>query len=198
MAGQTQNEMIPYRTLFGVFARIGLLSFGGPAAQIALLHRTLVKERRWISEAEFLSALSFCMLLPGPEAMQLATWTGWRLKGMGGGLVAGLLFVLPGAVVVLALAALYAAFGQVSAVAALFTGVQAAVVAVVVQALIRLSRRALTLWSHGIAAALAFVALAVFALPFPAVIIAAGLYGYLTTEGAAPTPSGPRHDQAKR
>ena len=192
MLGQTQNDTIPYRTLLGVFARIGLLSFGGPAAQIALLHRTLVEERRWISEAEFLSALSFCMLLPGPEAMQLATWTGWRLKGTGGGLVAGLLFVLPGAVVVLALAALYAAFGQVSVVAALFTGVQAAVVAVVVQALIRLARRALTLWLHGIAAALAFVALAVFALPFPAVIIAAGLFGYLTTEGKAPPSSGRR------
>ena len=102
MLGQTQNVTIPFRTLFSVFLRIGLLSFGGPAAQIALMHRSLVEERRWISEAEFLSALSFCMLFPGPEAMQLATWTGWRLKDTGGGLVAGLLFVLPGAVVVLA------------------------------------------------------------------------------------------------
>ena len=184
--------MIPYRILFGVFGRIGLLSFGGPAAQIALMHRTLVEERRWISEAEFLSALSFCMLLPGPEAMQLATWTGWRLKGTGGGLLAGLLFVLPGALVVLALAALYAAFGQVPMVAALFTGVQAAVVAVVIEALIRVSRRALKQPAHGVAAVLAFVALAVFALPFPAVIIGAGLYGYLTTQGSAPRFSGPR------
>ena len=192
MSGQTHTEIIPYRTLFGVFARIGLLSFGGPAAQIALLHRTLVDERRWISEDEFLAALSFCMLLPGPEAMQLATWTGWRLRGTGGGLIAGLLFVLPGAAVVLALAALYAAFGQVPVVAALFTGVQAAVVAVVIEALLRVSRRALKIRSHKMAAVLAFVALALFGLPFPAVIIAAGLYGYLTTKAASPTPSGPR------
>ena len=192
MSGQTHTEIIPYHTLFGVFARIGLLSFGGPAAQIALLHRTLVDERRWISEAEFLSALSCCMLLPGPEAMQLATWTGWRLRGTGGGLIAGLLFVLPGAAVVLALAALYAAFGQMPVVAALFTGVQAAVVAVVIEALLRVSRRALKIRAHRIAAVLAFVALALFGLPFPAVIIAAGVYGYLTTQGTAPAPSGPR------
>ena len=191
MSGQTHTEIIPYRTLFGVFARIGLLSFGGPAAQIALLHRTLVDERRWISEGEFLAALSFCMLLPGPEAMQLATWTGWRLRGTGGGLIAGLLFVLPGAAVVLALATLYAAFGQVPVVAALFTGVQAAVVAVVIEALLRVSRRALKIRAHKMAAVLAFVALALFGLPFPAVIIVAGLYGYLTTKAAAPTPSGP-------
>src|SRR3990167_4895678 len=94
------------------FARIGLLSFGGPAAQIALMHRRLVEERRWISEAEYLSALSFCMLLPGPEAMQLATWIGWRTHGTRGGLVAGLLFVLPGAFVVLALSIIYAAIGS--------------------------------------------------------------------------------------
>ncbi len=184
--------MIPYRTLFRVFLRIGLLSFGGPAAQISLMHRTLVDERRWISEAEFLSALSFCMLLPGPEAMQLATWVGWRLKGTIGGLIAGLFFVLPGAVVVLALAALYASFGQVPLVAALFSGVQAAVVAVVIQAVIRLSRRALKGWAHRGAAVLAFVALAGFDLPFPAVIGAAGLYGYLTTQGSTPPFTGTR------
>ena len=184
--------MISYRTLFRVFLRIGLLSYGGPAAQISLMHRTLVDERRWISETEFLSALSFCMLLPGPEAMQLATWTGWRLKGTIGGLIAGLLFVLPGALVVLALAALYAGLEQVPLVAALFSGVQAAVVAVVLQAVIRLSRRALKSWAHRSAAVLAFVALAGFDLPFPAVIGAAGLYGYLTTQGIPATHSGPR------
>ena len=184
--------MIPYRTLTGVFLHIGILSFGGPAAQISLMHRTLVDERRWISDAEFLSALSFCMLLPGPEAMQLATWTGWRLKGPWGGLIAGLLFVLPGALVVLFLAALYAEFGQVPVVAGLFSGVQAAVVAVVVQAVIRLARRALKGRAHRAAAFLAFAALAGFGLPFPAVIVVAGLYGYLTTQGAAPPFTGPR------
>jgi len=184
--------MITYRMLFNVFLRIGLLSFGGPAAQISLMHRTLVDERRWIFEAEFLSALSFCMLLPGPEAMQLATWMGWRLKGTIGGLMAGLLFVLPGAVVVLALAALYAGLGQVPLVAALFSGVQAAVVAVVIQAVVRLSRRALKTWAHRGAAVLAFAALAGFGVPFPTVIAVAGLYGYVTTQGTAPVFSGPR------
>ena len=112
------------------FARIGCLSFGGPAAQIALMHRDIVDDRKWISEAEYLSALSFCMLLPGPEAMQLATWIGWRSHGTVGGLIAGLLFVIPGALIVLALSMIYMEFGQVPLIAALFTGVQAAVVAV--------------------------------------------------------------------
>lgn len=121
------------------FARIGCLSFGGPAAQIALMHRIILDEKRWVSEADYLRALSFCMLLPGPEAMQLATWIGWKLHGVKGGLIAGGLFVLPGALVVLTLSLIYAAFGQVPLVAALFTGVQAAVIAIVVEALIRVS-----------------------------------------------------------
>ena len=170
-------------TLFKAFGRVGLLSFGGPAAQIALMHRELVEERQWVSEEDYLSALSFCMLLPGPEAMQLATWIGWRLRGVPGGLLAGLLFVLPGALIVLILAAIYAAFGQVPLVAALFTGVQAAVVAVVIEALLRVSKRALKTRAHWVAAGLAFLALFLFGLPFPAVILAAGLYGYLTTQG---------------
>jgi chromate transporter len=168
------------------FARIGCLSFGGPAAQIALMHRRLVDERRWLTEADYLSALSFCMLLPGPEAMQLATWIGWRKAGVAGGLIAGLLFVLPGAAVVLALAMVYAGFGQVPLVAALFTGVQAAVIAVVIEALLRVSKRALKTRAHWAIAMLAFVALAAFALPFPVVIFAAGLWGLLTTSGDAP------------
>ena len=170
-------------TLFKAFGRVGLLSFGGPAAQIALMHRELVEERNWVSEQEYLSALSFCMLLPGPEAMQLATWIGWRLRGVPGGLLAGLLFVLPGAAVVLVLSAIYAAFGQLPLVAALFTGVQAAVVAVVIEALLRVSKRALKSRAHWVTAGLAFAALFLFGLPFPAVIIAAGVYGYVTTQG---------------
>lgn len=165
------------------FARIGVLSFGGPAAQIALMHRRLVDELRWVTEAEYLSALSFCMLLPGPEAMQLATWIGWRKHGVAGGLIAGLLFVLPGALVVLALAMIYAGFGQLPLVAALFTGVQAAVIAVVMQALLRVSKHALKSRAHWAIAALAFVALAAFALPFPLVILAAGVWGLLATRG---------------
>ena len=163
------------------FARIGVLSFGGPAAQIALMHRELVDERKWLTESEYLSALSFCMLLPGPEAMQLATYSGWKLHGIRGGLIAGGLFVLPGAVVVLALTMIYAAFGQVPLIAAIFTGVQAAVVAIVIEALLRVARRALKRRVHLMIAALAFVALFFFAVPFPVLILGAGIWGFLST-----------------
>ncbi len=180
-----------------VFARIGLLSFGGPAAQIALMHRTLIDEKNWVSEPDFLRALSFCMLLPGPEAMQLATWIGWRLQGVRGGLIAGGLFVLPGALVVLALSMAYAAYGTVPLVAALFAGVQAAVVAIVIEALLRVSRRALKSRGAMAVAALAFTSLFFFNIPFPLVILAAAIYGYFTTivppDAAGPpaaTPSG--------
>ena len=168
-----------------VWARIGLLSFGGLAAQIALLHRDVVETRGWLTERRFLDALSFCMLLPGPEAMQLATYAGWRLHGVRGGLIAGGLFVLPGAVLIATLAALYTAFGDVPVVAALFLGVKAAVLVIVIEALLRLSRRALTSSAtRGIAMA-AFVALFVFAVPYPVVVLAAAL------AGLALLPAGP-------
>ncbi len=157
------------------------MSFGGPAAQIALMHRELVEQKGWVSEKDYLSALSFCMLLPGPEAMQLATWIGWRQRGTLGGLIAGGLFVLPGALVILALAAVYASFGDLPLVAALFAGVQAAVIAVVIEAMLRLSRRALKGPGHVWIAAVAFVALFAFTLPFPVLILAAGLWGFVTT-----------------
>ena len=164
-----------------VFLRIGLLSFGGPAAQIALMHREIVDDRKWVTEQEYLSALSFCMLLPGPEAMQLATWIGWRKHGTLGGLIAGGLFVLPGAIVVLALSMTYAAWGQVPVVAALFTGVQAAVLAVVIEALLRVSKRALKSQTNWIIAIAAFCALYLFAVPFPVIILAAGIWGFVKT-----------------
>ncbi len=173
------------------FARIGVMSFGGPAAQIAMMHREVVDERQWISEKDYLSALSFCMLLPGPEAMQLATWIGWRSHGTLGGLIAGGLFVLPGALVVLALSALYAGLGDVPLVAALFTGVQAAVVAVVIEALIRVSKRALKTPIHRVIAIAAFVALFAFTLPFPLVILAAGIFGAMGAAGAITGPPAP-------
>ena len=172
--------------LIRAFARIGLLSFGGPAAQIALMHSELVEKRGWVTEKDYLSALSFCMLLPGPEAMQLATWVGWRLHGTVGGLIAGLLFVLPGAVVVLALSIVYAAFGQIPLVAALFSGVQAAVLAIVVEALLRVAKRALKTRAHWVVAALGFAALFAFAVPFPVVILAAGLWGFFTAPAFTP------------
>ncbi len=169
------------------FARVGVLSFGGPAAQIALMQRELVDRHKWLTDAEYLSALSFCMLLPGPEAMQLATYSGWRLHGVLGGLVAGLLFVLPGALVVLALAAIYAVYGDVPLMQALFRGVQAAVVVIVIEALLRVARRALkgrVQWAIAIAA---FVGLFFLNLPFPVIILAAGMVGFARAKGTADT-----------
>src|SRR6056297_4359523 len=124
----------PLSDIIRSFLRIGLLSFGGPAAQISMMHAELVERRGWLEERQFLGALSFCMLLPGPEAMQLATYAGWRLRGVPGGLIAGLLFVLPGAAVIVALAMGYAVYGQLPLVEALFVGIKATVVAIVLQA----------------------------------------------------------------
>ena len=163
-----------------IWWRIGLLSFGGPAGQIALIHREVVEQRNWIEEREFLHALNFCMLLPGPEAMQLATYIGWRLHGLRGGLVAGLLFVLPGAAVMLALSALYSVFGKVAFVENLFWGVKAAVLVIVLQALLRISKKALKGRVDWAIAGLAFVALFFFAVPFPVVVICAGLIGFFS------------------
>nr|WP_306269160.1 chromate efflux transporter [Pararhizobium sp. IMCC3301] len=169
------------RQAFMVFLKIGLLSFGGPAAQIALMHRFLVDDYRWLSERQFLNALSFCMLLPGPEAMQLATYAGWRLHGLKGGLMAGLLFVLPGAAVILVLAALYAQFGNVPLVNSLFLGIKAAVLIVVIEALLRVSKRALKGRSHWLIAGLSFIGIFFLALPYPLIVFAAALFGFLTS-----------------
>jgi chromate transporter len=188
-----------FSDFFRAFARIGLLSFGGPAAQIALMHRELVDDRKWLSEAEFLRALSFCMMLPGPEAMQLATYAGWKLRGVVGGIIAGLLFVLPGAAVIAALALLYLSFGDQPLVRAAFVGVKAAVIAIVLEALLRISKRALKGRLHYALAAAAFVALAVFHLPFPLVILVAGLIGALTAPHAeAPSRPAPAPARALR
>ena len=170
------------REATSLWARLGLLSFGGPAAQIALMHRMLVEERGWLDERRFLRALSFCMLLPGPEAMQLATYAGWRLHGVVGGLVAGLLFVLPGAAIVLTLAILYATLGETALVETLFFGVRAAVLVIVVQALSRVASRALITTAHRLVAAFAFVALFLLGLPYPFVILAAALAGWFARE----------------
>ena len=181
-----------WRALLQAFGRIGVVSFGGPAAQISVMHGELVERRGWLDEKAFLGALSFCMLLPGPEAMQLATYAGWRLKGVAGGLLAGLLFVLPGAVVVAALALAYVEWGTVPQVQAAFLGIKALVVALVLQALVRLSRRALPdlprrLWALG-----AFVAIFALALPFPVLVLAAGGWGLWRGGVATDTlPPGP-------
>lgn len=161
-----------------VWWRIGILSFGGPAAQIALMHREIVEENKWLSEQDFLRALSFCMLLPGPEAMQLATYAGWRLHGTLGGLAAGLLFVLPGAFVVLALSALYLLYGSTSLLAILFLGIKAAVLVIVFEALLKVAHKSLHKQLHWIIAGFSFVALFFLGLPFPLIILTAAIFGY--------------------
>ncbi|MEM7075731.1 MAG: chromate efflux transporter [Pseudomonadota bacterium] len=182
---------VSYSDLFRVFGRVGLLSFGGPAAQISLMQTELVDKRGWLSDTQFLQALSFCMLLPGPEAMQLATYAGWRMRGTMGGLLAGLLFVLPGAAVILALAFGYAYYGQVPLVQTLFAGVKAAVVVIVFQALFKLARRALTDGRARAFALAAFLAIFFLGVPFPLIIAAAALAGLLLARPAATPPPAP-------
>jgi len=162
-----------------VWARIGLLSFGGPAGQIALMHKELVEERRWIGEERFLHALNYCMLLPGPEAQQLAVYIGWLMHRTIGGLIAGLLFILPGAAVMLGLSILYVLYRDVPVVDGLFFGVKAAVLAVVIEAGLRISRRALKNRAMVAIAVAAFVAIFLFRAPFPAIILVAGLIGWV-------------------
>ncbi|MFH1805171.1 MAG: chromate efflux transporter [Pseudomonadota bacterium] len=167
-----------YREAFMVWARIALLSFGGPAGQIALMHRILVEEKRWLGEARFLHALNFCMLLPGPEAQQLAVYVGWLMHRTWGGLMAGILFIVPGAVVILILSWIYALYGEVGVIAGLFFGLKAAVLAIVLQALVRIGKKALKNAALIVLAAGSFVAIFFFAVPFPLIIIAAGLTGF--------------------
>jgi len=158
---------------------VALQSFGGPAGQIAVMQRLLVDERRWIGRGRFLHALNFCTLLPGPEAQQLAVYIGWLLNGVRGGLIAGWLFVLPGAIAIGALSAVYVAYGDTTVVTALFAGVAPAVLAIVTQAVIRVGRRALARRGLVLLAVGAFLALAVFAVPFPLVVLVAGVVGWL-------------------
>lgn len=163
-----------------VFGRIGCLSFGGPVAQIALMQKELVEDRPLLSQPDFLKALSFCMMLPGPEAMQLAIYAGWKLRGIRGGLIAGGLFVLPGALLIAMLAFAYASFGALPMVQAAFLGIKAAVIIIVVHAILRLLGKALGRTDHRIIALMSFLALFAFNLPFPIVIAAAAMYGALT------------------
>lgn len=174
-----------------VFSRIGLLSFGGPAAQISLMHQELVERRPWLDEQTYLRALSLCMLLPGPEAMQLATYAGWRLKGIAGGLIAGSLFVLPGALIISVLVGLYAAYGDLPLVQAAFLGIKATVIVIVIQALRNLSSKALSDTSYRVVAALGFLAIFVFNLPFPLIILAAAIWGYATAANLSVQPASP-------
>ena len=175
----TETARPSLREAFGVWLKIGLLSFGGPAGQIAMMHRVLVEERRWIGERRFLHALNYCMLLPGPEAQQLATYVGWLMHRTAGGLMAGLLFIAPGALVMLGLSLTYALFGQTPLAAGLFFGVKAAVLAVVTEAILRIGRRALTSRAMVRIAVAAFLAIWALQVPFPLVVLGAGVAGWL-------------------
>ena len=174
-----ESQGIAFGEAVLVWLRIGLLSFGGPAGQISLMHRMLVEERRWVGEERFLHALNYCMLLPGPEAMQLATYVGWLLHGVRGGLVAGILFVLPGFFAMLGLSILYASYQDLGLVQGLFFGLKAAVLAIVVEAVVRIGKRALRNRAQVGIAALAFIAIFFLELPFPLIVLAAGLAGLL-------------------
>jgi chromate transporter len=179
VVGTSERTSVPFGEAIRLWARIGLLGFGGPAGQIALMHRLLVDEKRWIGEQRFLHALNYCMLLPGPEAQQLAIYIGWLLHRTVGGIVAGTLFVLPGFLVMLALSAVYAGFQHVSLVQALFFGIKPAVLAIVLHAVVRIGKRALV--NHfmvGLAAA-AFIGIFLLRIPFPLIVLGAGILGYL-------------------
>src|SRR4030095_588634 len=167
------------REALRVWGRVAASSFGGPTAQIAVIHRVVVDEKKWIDESTFVRALGFCMLLPGPEAQQLATYVGWRLHGLRGGLAAGLLFVLPGFVTMLALSILYATAAALAVVAALFYGLKPAVLPVVLEAVIRLKRRAAGGILGSAIAALAFIAIFAFGVPFPLIVAGGALVGFL-------------------
>jgi chromate transporter len=176
---QREGHLVPVGDALRYWARLGFINFGGPAGQIAIMHDELVDKKRWISNNRFLHALNYCMLLPGPEAQQLATYGGWMLHGWRGGLVAGGLFVFPGFLAILALSFLYAGFRDVAIVAAMFFGLKPAVLAIVLEAMVRIGHRALKNGFMLAIALSAFVAIFVFGISFPLIILAAALSGYV-------------------
>ena len=189
---------ITFGEAFRVWLRVALLSFGGPAGQIAVMHRILVEEKNWISESRFLHALNYCMLLPGPEAQQLATYIGWLLHRTAGGIMAGGLFILPGVISIMGLSYVYAAYGNVGFVEAVFFGLKAAVLAIVIQAVVRVGKRALRNPIMINLAAVAFIAIFFFSVPFPIIIIAAGVIGYLGAKLGRPEFAAIEHGGGKK
>jgi chromate transporter len=195
--GANASHGISFGEAFRVWSRIALLSFGGPAGQIAVMHRILVEEKNWISESRFLHALNYCMLLPGPEAQQLATYIGWLLHRTAGGIMAGGLFILPGIICIMGLSYVYAAFGNVGVIEALFFGLKAAVLAIVIQAVVRVGKRALRNRIMIGLATIAFIAIFFFNVPFPVIIIAAGVIGYLGAKSGRPEFAAVAHGVGK-
>src|ERR1700716_3461519 len=177
---------ISFGEAFRVWLKIALLSFGGPAGQIAVMHRILVEEKNWISESRFLHALNYSMLLRGPEAQHLATYIGWLLHRTAGGIMAGGLFILPGVISIMALSYIYAGYGHVGVIEALFFGLKAAVLAIVIQAVVRVGKRALRNRMMIALAAIAFIAIFFFSVPFPIIIITAGVIGYVGARSGRP------------
>ncbi len=180
------DDRVPFAEALRVWTRVAALSFGGPAGQIAVMHRIVVDEKRWVGEGRFLHALNFCMLLPGPEAHQLAIYLGWLLNGARGAVAAGMLFVLPGFLAILGLSLVYVAFGETPLVEGLFFGLRAAVLAIVLQAVVRIGGRTLTSRAKQAIAVAAFVAIFFFGVPFPLIILAAGLAGFLAARAGVP------------
>ncbi len=177
--GEATTSTVPWPEAFRTWCRVAALSFGGPAGQIAVMHRILVDEKKWIREERFLHALNYCMLLPGPEAQQLATYIGWLMHGTRGGILAGTLFIVPGIVCILALSVIYALYQQTDLVQALFFGLKPAVMAIVLEAVLRIGKRVLKNGPMVTLAVAAFVAIFFFQVPFPLIVLAAGLIGYV-------------------
>lgn len=197
VAAPLRPEPVTLGQAFWVWLRIAMLSFGGPAGQIAVMHRILVDEKRWIGEQRFLHALNYCMLLPGPEAQQLATYIGWLMHRTKGGIVAGVLFVIPGAVAIMALSWVYVLYGRVGIVSALFFGLKCAVLAVVLQAVVRIGGRALKSTPAKALAALAFVLIFFVGAPFPLIVLGAGLIGWWSARQGSTTFRGGGHGASK-
>src|SRR5688572_21123958 len=174
---ETVRRTVAFAEAFRFWVKLGFISFGGPAGQIAIMHRELVDRRRWISEERFLHALNYCMLLPGPEAQQLAIYIGWLLHRTWGGIVAGAFFVIPSIFILLALSYIYAAYGNVPSVAGVLAGFKPVVVAIVVEAVLKIGGRALKRRAHFIIAAASFVAIYFLHVPFPLIVLAAGIVG---------------------
>ena len=174
-----ESEIPSFGEAFKFWLKLGFISFGGPAGQIALMHKELVERKKWITEESFLHALNFCMLLPGPEAQQLATYNGWKMHGIKGGAAAGVLFILPSVFILLALSYIYARFGNIAEVSAILDGLKAVVVAIVVEAVIKIGVKAFKGWFSVLIAALSFAAIFIFHVPFPLIVIGAGLLGFL-------------------
>ena len=194
---RTRPKPVTLGEAFWVWLRIAMLSFGGPAGQIAVMHRILVDEKRWIGEQRFLHALNYCMLLPGPEAQQLATYIGWLMHRTKGGIVAGVLFVIPGAVAIMVLSWVYVLYGRVGIVSALFFGLKAAVLAVVLQAVVRIGSRALKSTPARALAAVAFVLIFFAGAPFPLIVLGAGIIGWWSARQGSTAFRGGGHGASK-